>query len=62
MGRLCALQHRFKTLEMEGKKKRLLVRVRCMGIHRIRPKRELHEVRGAYGPEQQRELEGRHIR
>lgn len=28
----------------------------------FRPKREVPELRGIYGPEQKRELEGRHIR
>lgn len=33
-----------------------------MGEQGFRPKREVHELRGTYGPEQKRELEGRYIR
>ena len=32
-----------------------------MGEHRERPRREVNEIRGVYGPEQQRDLEKRHI-
>lgn len=56
MGQTCALQHQFKTLEMEGKS------TVDVGEQGVRPKREAHEVRGVYGPKQQRELERRQIR
>ena len=32
-----------------------------MGEHRERPRREVNEIRGVYGPEQHRDLEKRHI-
>ena len=31
------------------------------GDHRVRPRREVNEIRGVYGPEQQRDPEGRHM-
>lgn len=33
-----------------------------VGEQGFRPKREVHELRGIYGPEQKREPEGRYIR
>lgn len=33
-----------------------------MGEQGFRPKREVHELRGTYGPEQKRESQGRYIR
>lgn len=47
---------------MEGKKKRLLARILLMWLNRVRPKGEVHEIRGVYGPGPQKELEGRQIR
>ena len=49
---------------MSGKRKKEIVgeSIADVGEQGFRPKREVHELRGIYGPEQKRELEGRHIR